>query len=370
MASTIATIGRSTQYPSTGFLRFGIPWLLVCALVVAYRGERPARTPTLAAYALVGVAADLELRDGLLHGRDVRRDRGGRGLDAPGRTAPALRRHPPRRWARPPRSSPSRPRRPPPRPDAGGRRTSAAISTSCASTRCRGSGSCPCRTGRSAYLMGGLYVASLVAVCVFAARGRRRARAPLDDRAAGRGEHVRRRLAHVLPGPLASQQPHARGAAVRRHADALDARSPGAPGCATASRSPRRRGAGRRLRRSADRPAAAELVDKAPDSALVAAVHSATGDGTGLAQRVRALTDLPVIRPAHAERRGARARERAGSGAAARRRRAGGRDRDADPPRPLGRPADRDARAGRPLGQATPDAAARRRGTSAAAPTS
>src|SRR3954471_22209582 len=57
MASTIATIGRSTQYPSTGFLRFGVPWLLVCALVVAHRGERPARAPMLVAYALVGVAA-------------------------------------------------------------------------------------------------------------------------------------------------------------------------------------------------------------------------------------------------------------------------------------------------------------------------
>ena len=39
-----------------------------------------------------------------------------------------------------------------------------------------------------------------------------------------------------------------------------------------------------------------QLVDKAPDSALAAVVGSATG-GTGLAQRVRALTDLPVISP-------------------------------------------------------------------------
>ena len=39
-----------------------------------------------------------------------------------------------------------------------------------------------------------------------------------------------------------------------------------------------------------------QLVDKAPDSALVAAVRSA-GGGPGLAQRLRALTDLPVISP-------------------------------------------------------------------------
>ncbi len=57
LASTIATVGRTTQYPSTGFLRFGVPWLLVCALVIAYRRERPARGPLLAAYALVGVSA-------------------------------------------------------------------------------------------------------------------------------------------------------------------------------------------------------------------------------------------------------------------------------------------------------------------------
>lgn len=57
MSSSIATIGRSTQYPSTGFLRFGIPWLLVCALVLAHRRDRPALAPLLIAYALVGVSA-------------------------------------------------------------------------------------------------------------------------------------------------------------------------------------------------------------------------------------------------------------------------------------------------------------------------
>jgi hypothetical protein len=57
LASTIATVGRTTQYPSTGFLRLGVPWLLVCALVAAYRHERPARGPLLAACALVGISA-------------------------------------------------------------------------------------------------------------------------------------------------------------------------------------------------------------------------------------------------------------------------------------------------------------------------
>ena len=56
MASSIATVARITQYPSAGFLRFGVPWLLVCALTLAYRGDRPARGPLLAAYAIVGLA--------------------------------------------------------------------------------------------------------------------------------------------------------------------------------------------------------------------------------------------------------------------------------------------------------------------------
>jgi hypothetical protein len=55
-ASVIATLGESTQVPSTGFLRFGLPWLVVCALVVAYRRDRPSRLPLLIAYALVGIA--------------------------------------------------------------------------------------------------------------------------------------------------------------------------------------------------------------------------------------------------------------------------------------------------------------------------
>ena len=101
-----------------------------------------------------------------------------------------------------------------------------------------------------------------------------------------------------------------------------------------------------------------ELVDKAPDSALAAAVHSATGDGNGLAQSVRALTDLPLI-----DRRtlNVEALVRANVPGAA-------------PLLVAVEPAvatetlirldrsdvlpDRHARAGRPLGEATPDAAA------------
>jgi hypothetical protein len=56
LASTIATMGRTTQYPSTSFLRFGVPWLVVCALVAAYRRDRPSRPALAAAYALVGLA--------------------------------------------------------------------------------------------------------------------------------------------------------------------------------------------------------------------------------------------------------------------------------------------------------------------------
>ena len=53
------------MYPSTGFLRFGVPWLLVCALVVAYRGERPRRIPLAAAYALLGIASIWSLETAL-----------------------------------------------------------------------------------------------------------------------------------------------------------------------------------------------------------------------------------------------------------------------------------------------------------------
>ena len=56
LASTIATVGRTTQYPSTGFLRFGVPWLLGArssSPTAASAGPRP----LLAAYALVGVPA-------------------------------------------------------------------------------------------------------------------------------------------------------------------------------------------------------------------------------------------------------------------------------------------------------------------------
>ena len=84
-----------------------------------------------------------------------------------------------------------------------------------------------------------------------------------------------------------------------------------------------------------------QLADKAPDSALAAVVGRRSSR-----TELRALTDLPVISPRTPHRRGARAQQRAARRAAARRRRARRRDRDADPPRPLRRPADRHARAG------------------------
>ena len=105
MASTIATLGRSTQYPSTGFLRFGIPWLLVAALVVAYRRDRPARTPLLVAYALVGVACVWSFETAFYTVATFVVTVVAAAWTAPGRDAPALA---PRRTsarARPPPSS-------------------------------------------------------------------------------------------------------------------------------------------------------------------------------------------------------------------------------------------------------------------------
>ena len=108
MASTIATIGRSTQYPSTGFLRFGIPWLLVCALVIAHRGERPGRVPMLAAYALVGVAAIWSFETAFSTGSTFAVTVVAVCLDAPARRAPARGRACLSAPAPPRRSSPSR----------------------------------------------------------------------------------------------------------------------------------------------------------------------------------------------------------------------------------------------------------------------
>ncbi len=57
MSGPIATVGRVTQYPSIGFLRFGITWLIVAALVLAYRRAQGARAPMAAAYVLVGISS-------------------------------------------------------------------------------------------------------------------------------------------------------------------------------------------------------------------------------------------------------------------------------------------------------------------------
>ena len=212
MASTIATIGRSTQYPSTGFLRFGIPWLLVCALVVAHRGERPARTPTLVAYALVGVAAIWSFETAFYTGATFAVT-----VVAAAWTLPAGQRL---------RCAATH-------LGLGAAAAVVAIAGLVAATAA-GRGRAPDIGGYLDFLrlysvqgFGAAARAGLVArvpdgralrrVAGRGVRPRRaragRTRARLDDRAAGRGEHARRRLAHVLPGPLASQQPHARGAA-------------------------------------------------------------------------------------------------------------------------------------------------------------
>ena len=57
VAGPMAGSYRNTHYPSVGFLRFGITWLLVLALVMAYRNERVARRPLIVAYVLLGLAS-------------------------------------------------------------------------------------------------------------------------------------------------------------------------------------------------------------------------------------------------------------------------------------------------------------------------
>jgi hypothetical protein len=57
IAGPIATIGSVTQYPSVGFLRFGVTWLLVGALVMAYRNDARGKVFTAVAYGLLGLSA-------------------------------------------------------------------------------------------------------------------------------------------------------------------------------------------------------------------------------------------------------------------------------------------------------------------------
>ncbi len=294
MASTIATIGRSTQYPSTGFLRFGIPWLLVCALVVAHRGERPARTPTLVAYALVGVAAIWSFETAFYTGATFAVT-----VVAAAWTLPAGQRL---RCAAThlglgaaaavvaiaglvAATAAGRGRA----PDIGGYLDFLRLYS------VQGFGQLPVPDWSLAYLMGGLYVASLVAVCVLAARGRgelARASTIVPLAAVSTlgavsltyflGRSHPNNLTHVAPPFVAMLT---LWSALAWRSWVRDRAPIAAVGVAFAS-------VCAALLIAQQLP---ELVDKAPDSALAAVVHSATGDGTGLAQSVRALTGLPLV---------------------------------------------------------------------------
>ena len=192
------------------------------------------------------------------------------------------------------------------------------------------------------YLMGGLSLASLTAICTLAARGRGselgRPSTIVPLAAVSTFAAV---VADLLPGALASQQPDARRAALRRHAGALDGPGLAHLGTRRAIRSQRRAWRWRACAPHCwSHSSCRNWWTRRRTRLSSPPSRSATG-GPGLAQRVRALTDLPVISPHTPTRRGARAPQRARWRAAARRRRAGRRDRDADPARPLGRPADR-----------------------------
>lgn len=57
VAGPFATMERSFQFPSTGFLRFGPTWLMVLALVLAYRFDRLRWRPMAVACLLLGVSS-------------------------------------------------------------------------------------------------------------------------------------------------------------------------------------------------------------------------------------------------------------------------------------------------------------------------
>ena len=57
VAGPFATMGRSFQAPSTGFLRFGMTWLLLLALVIAYRSDRLRWRPMAVACVLLGISS-------------------------------------------------------------------------------------------------------------------------------------------------------------------------------------------------------------------------------------------------------------------------------------------------------------------------
>jgi hypothetical protein len=296
MASSIATVGRSTQYPSTGFLRFGVPWLLATALVVAHRRDRPARTPLLVAYALVGVASVWSFETAFYTGATFVA------------TVVAA------AWTRP---EGTRLRAGVAHLAAGAAAAIIAIAGLVTATEIGrgrapdvggyvdflrlysvdGFGQLPVPGWSLGYLMGGLYVVSLVAVCtlVIRARGSESARAstivPLVavstlgavSLSYFLGRSHPNNLTHVAP-PFVAMLTLWSALAWRawaRHRNPIAACGL-ALACACAA-----------LLIAQQLP---QLAAKAPDSALVALVDGATG-GSGLAHEVRALTDLPVISP-------------------------------------------------------------------------
>ena len=296
MASSIATVGRSTQYPSTGFLRFGIPWLLVAVLVMAYRRDRPARTPLVIAYALVGVASVWSFETAFYTGATFVVS-----VVAAASTRPEGTRL---------RSAAAH-------LGAGAAAVVLAIAGLVAATEIGrgrapdvagyvdflrlysvdGFGQLPVPAWSLGYLMGGLYVVSLVATCtlVTRARGSELGRASTIVPLAAvttlgavslsyfLGRSHPNNLTHVAPPFVAMLT---LWSALAWRAWARDRNPIAASGLALAA-------ACAALLIAQQVP---QLAAKAPDSALSAVVHGATG-GPGLIHEVRELTDLSVISP-------------------------------------------------------------------------
>jgi hypothetical protein len=296
VSSSIATIGHSAQYPSTGFLRFGIPWLLVCALVAAYRGDRPARVPLLMAYVLVGVAAVWSFETAFYSFATFAVT-----VIAAARTFPRGQRL--RRAAT----------------DLGAGAAAVAIAIAVLITATEigrgrapeiggyldflrlysvaGFGQLPVPGWSLGYLMGALCAASLVATCVLAARGqggelgRPSTVVPLAAVSTFAAVALTYFLGRSQPNNLTHVAPPfvvmvTLWTALAWRGWARERNPIAGAGLALA-------GVSVALLITQQLP---QLVDKAPDSALAAIIGSASG-GRGLGQRVRVLTDLPVVSP-------------------------------------------------------------------------
>jgi hypothetical protein len=295
-SGSIATIGRTTQYPSTGFLRFGIPWLLVCALVIAYRRDRPALAPLLAAYALVGLAAVWSFETAFYTCATF----------AVTVVAAA--------WTRP---AGERVRCAANHLAAGAAAVAGAIAVLVTATvvgrgrapdvsgyldflrlySVAGFGQLPIPGWSLGYLMGALYVASLAAIGAILAYGRGSELGrpstivPLAAVSTFGAVALTYFLGRSHPNNLTHVAPPfvvliTLWTALACRAWARDRNPIAASAVALA-------GACAALLIAQQLP---QLLAKAPDSALVAVARSATG-GPGLAQKLQQLTDLPVISP-------------------------------------------------------------------------